>query len=38
MTQINLSTKEKQPPEHREQRRLGEGWSGRLGLADAGWD
>ena len=39
---MNLSTKQKQTPSHREQTGgcqglgvCGEGWSGRLGLADA---
>ena len=42
MTQMNLSTKQKQTHRHREQTGgakgeggVGEGWSGRLGLADA---
>ena len=42
MTQMNLSTKQKQTHRHREQicggqegGGVGEGWSGSLGLADA---
>ena len=38
MTQINLPMKQKQTHKHREQacgcQGIGEGWSGRLGLAD----
>ena len=42
MTQMNLSTKEKQTHKHREQTcgcqgGMGEGWIGSLGLADANY-
>ena len=44
MTQINLTTKQKQTHRHKEQTcggqgegRVGEGWSGRLGLADVSY-
>ena len=41
MTQINLSTKQKQTHGHREQtggcQGGGEGWSGKLGLADVSY-
>ena len=43
MPQVNLPTKQKQTHRHREQtcqgfRELGEGWSGRLELADISFD
>ena len=44
MTQMNLSTKQQQTHRHREQTcgchgggRLGEGWSGKLGLVDVNY-
>ena len=34
---MNISAKQKQPHGHREQREVGKGWIGSVGLADANY-